>query len=240
MISLAIDWGNTRIKMGWFRQGMLIRKETAASVAEAVAHTLQHTATHVIISSVNEEAEALLQEISVPGEKLVLSPALSLPITLDYETPQTLGVDRLAAACGAIHLFPHTPCLIVDAGTCITYDYVDDQHVFRGGSIAPGLAMRLKAMHTFTARLPLVEIAGTAPLLGKSTQAAMQSGALRGMTAEINGMIEQHRNQTANLHVLLTGGDAQLFENQVKPPIFAAPDLVLLGLNRILTHHVGF
>ncbi len=239
MTSLVIDWGNTRIKMAWFRQAALIQKESAASVAEAVALTRQYTATHVIISSVNDEASSLLSQLSIPGEKLILSTALSRPITLDYETPQTLGVDRLAAACGAIHLFPHTPCLIIDAGTCITYDYVDAQHVFRGGSIAPGLSMRLKAMHTFTARLPLVELSGTAPLLGKSTQAAMQSGAFRGMAAEINGMIEQHRQSVPHLQVLLTGGDAQLFENQVKPPIFAAPDLVLLGLNRILTHHVG-
>ncbi len=237
--SVAIDWGNTRLKAGVFADTQLVHKETNLTPRQLGEWVKEQAPHHLIVSSVQEDAAPWTDAMTVPGKKIYLTNRLDLPITLDYETPHTLGVDRIAAACGAIQIFPGTHCLVIDAGTCITYDWIDDTHCFRGGAIAPGAAMRFQAMHTFTARLPLVEMTNQVALTGKSTITSMQSGVINGMLAEIQGIIDRYLTLYPHLKVVLCGGDAQLFENQLKPPIFAAPDLVLTGLNRILTHHVG-
>ena len=153
---------------------------------------------------------------------------------------ETLGVDRIAAVCGAFALFPEKNCLVIDAGSCITYDVLDQKGNYCGGSISPGLEMRLKAMHTFTARLPLVKVNQQVNLIGNSTESCLQSGALYGVLAEIEGIVEKYNQNYAELRVIMCGGDASLFENQLKPTIFVAPDLVLKGLNRILLQNASY
>jgi type III pantothenate kinase len=148
-------------------------------------------------------------------------------------------MDRLAATIGANFLFPDFNCLVIDAGTCITCDYVDHEHNYRGGSISPGLAMKFQALHTFTQKLPLVEQPQQdVGLTGRNTIDAIRSGVLCGTVAELNGIIEAYSKKSSELIVLLCGGDAAFFETKLKGHIFVIPELVLIGLNRILNYNV--
>ncbi len=192
---------------------------------------------NALISSVNHLPSEQELVINVLGKKLLLTHHLPLPINLMYKTPETLGMDRIAAACGASSIFPERDCLVIDMGTCINYEFIDAKKNYHGGSISPGMDMRFKAMHTFTARLPLVKLNSQVQLTGTDTEKCMQSGVFYGIVGEIEAMILQYQQKYPQLLVILCGGDASLFENKLKPTIFAAPDLVLMGLNRILSHN---
>ena len=222
-------------------------QETATSQTEeqllaAVRRLQPH---HAIVSSVAgptaEWADVLRQEMR--GTVLEFSPATTpLPLHNTYATPKTLGADRLAAAVGAAWLRPSHDTLIVDAGTAIKCDLVEGGHTFRGGSIAPGLSMRFRALHAFTGRLPLVEIPEDAttivPLTGDDTLSAIRSGVLNGAVAEVNGFIASYQQRYPALGVVLAGGDAPFFQPRLKGRIFGIPELVLIGLHRILAYNV--
>ncbi len=161
-----------------------------------------------------------------------------LPLANAYQTPHTLGTDRMAAAVGAWSEAPGHNILIIDAGTCVTYDIVSAAGIYEGGNIAPGLRMRLQAMHEFTQRLPLVDIPLRLPWLGRNTTEALQAGGVGGMLLEMGGMITRYRRRLENLKVFLTGGDANFFGNHLKRRIFVSPELVLKGLNQILLYNL--
>jgi type III pantothenate kinase len=238
-MTLAIDWGNTRLKTGWFNGDNLIetgRFDTPELLRQAL---LTHPADAVIVSSTNRPADELSADLALfdnPTDWLILGPNTPLPIRNDYGTPQTLGADRLAGAAGAVSLFPGQPCLIFDIGTCLTADFVSADGTFQGGLIAPGFQMRLQAMHTLTQRLPLITPAPDEdpPVTAKNTRDAMLSGVLHGMTFELDGLLTYYTNQHPNLRVIVCGGDGPLFLNRLKPGIFAVPELVLRGLNHVL------
>lgn len=243
-LNLVIDWGNTRIKAGWFSGDSLvetIRYPSAEALREAILKTPPR---YVIASSTShspDELRLLLNEFDNSANWLVVNPELPVPIRNAYETPHTLGADRLAAAVGATALFPAHNCLILDLGTCITADFVSADGTFRGGLISPGLRMRLQAMHHFTARLPQIadipDVHAWPPLTARSTREAILSGAMNGMAFELAGIIDQYANHHPDLRVIVCGGDGPLFINRLKPGIFAVPELVLQGLNRILLTH---
>jgi type III pantothenate kinase len=237
VINLVIDLGNSRIKAAFF-DGTELRQKFSLNEVKELDQFLLHPHDNIIVSSVTAAASEILIASVASGRKIHLTSATSVPVQVQYATPQTLGVDRLAAACGALQLFPAEPCLVIDAGTCINYEVLDDQGVYWGGIISPGVAMRFKAMHTFTARLPLIEAVAEAQLVGNSTQTCMQSGVMNGILEEMRGITTRIRQKYPRLRVILCGGDAALFENQLKPSIFVAPELVLVGLNRILNHNV--
>jgi type III pantothenate kinase len=195
------------------------------------------SADNFIISSVTAEAE-VVSKGSKAKNKFILSHMLPLPIKILYATPQTLGVDRIAGSCGALQLFPGKNTLVIDAGTCITYDFTDSSKQYYGGGISPGLKMRFQAVHTFTARLPLVSPVENPELIGNSTETSIQSGIVNGTVAEIDGIIDRYRQKYPDLQVILCGGDGPFFENKLKASIFASPDLVLIGLNSVLIHNV--
>lgn len=198
---------------------------------------------HVIIASVAEDAALRGEELRrlVPGQLLTFSPATtSVPLHNAYATPHTLGADRLAAAVGAVGLRPGQSTLIIDAGTALKFDLVTAD-TYYGGSIAPGLSMRFRALHTFTGRLPWLEMPApdaTIPLVGDSTTGSLLSGVINGTLAEITGLIAQYQQLYPGLGVLLTGGDAAFLAARLPARIFVVPELVLLGLNRILAYHV--
>lgn len=239
-MNLVIDAGNTRLKAASFEGRTLRHKHSFDHLGELVQHLQTSTFAHVLVSSVSYDAAEILQHVRASEKKLILTSSLSLPITNRYATPATLGVDRIAAVCGAFDLYPNTNCLVIDAGTCITYEFLDAAGVYHGGAISPGIAMRFEAMHTFTARLPLVAADEDARLVGNSTETSMQSGVIHGVIAEVDGIIERYRSEYPDLRVILCGGDSTLFEKRAKQAIFVAPDLVLSGLNRILRHHAEF
>lgn len=240
-MNLVIDSGNTRIKVALFNNAKMVLKESFDHVANLGVFLKSIEFTHLLVSSVSIDPQEIITLTHNTGKKLILNHQLPLPIKLNYATPQTLGMDRIASACGAFEVFPNQNCLVIDAGTCINTEFINSSATYLGGSISPGINMRFKAMHTFTQSLPLLSASeSTPPLTGNSTEACMQSGVLNGVLAEVNGMIEHYQQQYENLKVILCGGDYPLFENKLKHAIFVAPDLVLTGLNRILRYHAEF
>jgi type III pantothenate kinase len=188
---------------------------------------------------VSHDAEEVSSWAIQARKKFILRHTLPLPITNHYATPATLGVDRLAGACGARQMFPGSNCLVIDAGTCITYDFLDAGGSYLGGGISPGLHMRFQAVHTFTKKLPLVQAVDNINLIGNSTEQCIQSGVIHGVLEEVQGIIRQYREKFEDLKVILCGGDTHFFENQLKASIFAVPELVLSGLNSILIYNVN-
>jgi type III pantothenate kinase len=239
MKNLVIDYGNTAAKVGIFQHQELVAAHTFLQEAELQVFLKTESAQAVIFSSVANSIDGLQDALAHIPQKKIFNHHLPLPIINRYATPETLGVDRLAGVCGARVLFPAEACLVLDAGTCLTYDFIDDNNIYHGGAISPGLAMRLKAMHDFTARLPLAPIRSDIALTGNSTITCLQSGAFYGMLAEIEGMVERYKRENPELRVILCGGDTHLFENRLKGAIFAVQNLVLRGLNSILLHNVS-
>ena len=159
-----------------------------------------------------------------------------IPLNIDYKTPHTLGSDRLAAAIGAMYEAPAKNLLIIDAGTAITVDFVDAERNFKGGNISPGIKMRLRALHEFTGRLPLIEKEGPVPSLGYDTETAIRSGVINGICQEIDGYINKIKEIFPDVLIFLTGGDEKTLINNIKSRIFADRFLVAKGLNHILEY----
>lgn len=237
-MNIVVDIGNTSIKAGSFEKASMNKKETFSSVPELQSFLANQSIENLIVSSVKIDGNDLLPGITVTGKKLFLSTALPLPIVNKYATPSTLGVDRIAAACGALQLFPGENCLIIDAGTCINYEFINNKGEYLGGAISPGVRMRFDAMHHFTAKLPVAEALPDVPLTGDSTIACLQSGVMNGVLEEIKGFMDRYQTGYPGVRVILCGGDAHFFENHLNPSIFVAPDLVLMGLNSILLYNV--
>jgi type III pantothenate kinase len=236
-MNLAVDYGNSSAKVAIFDQHELKEKHIFTRPDDLKRFLSTSSAENFIISSVTAEAE-VVSKGSKARNKFILSHMLPLPIKILYATPQTLGVDRIAGSCGALQLFPGKNTLVIDAGTCITYDFTDSSKQYYGGGISPGLKMRFQAVHTFTARLPLVSPVENPELIGNSTETSIQSGIVNGTVAEIDGIIDRYRQKYPDLQVILCGGDGPFFENKLKASIFASPDLVLIGLNSVLIHNV--
>ncbi|HTJ49511.1 MAG TPA: type III pantothenate kinase [Cyclobacteriaceae bacterium] len=237
-MNLIIDIGNSSAKVGIFNQQELIEKHVFASIAMLNLFLGNHSFKNSIISSVSSSPEEIQQHIQAE-KKFILTKNLPVPTTNLYATPSTLGVDRLAGVCGARQLFPGKNCLVIDAGTCITYDFIDKEGNYHGGGISPGLSMRFQAVNTFTAKLPLVQAVKTPTLIGNSTESCIQSGVILGLTEEIKGFVRLYEQEFEDLKVVLCGGDTVFFENQMKGSIFAVPELVLSGLNSILDYNVN-
>ena len=244
MHTLALDIGNTAVKAGCF-DGTLLHEMAAGLTAPQVLALVQRwQPRHVIVASVADDAALQAEELRalVPGELLIFDPTTTaVPLRNAYATPHTLGADRLAAAVGAAGLRPGRATLIVDAGTALKIDLVTADGTYHGGSIGPGLGMRLRALHRFTGRLPLLPLPApdaTIPLVGDSTTESLLSGVVNGAVAEISGFLTQYQLAYPEIGVLLTGGDAAFLAARLPARIFVVPELVLLGLNRILAYHV--
>jgi len=237
---LIIDVGNTLTKVAIFTSNQIIEQ---TSVKELTDHLIlqikiKHNPTCAIMSSVGKPDDNLLNLLKKHFEFFELTHNTPVPIRNNYATPETLGKDRLAAVVGAYNLFPGQNCLIIDAGTCITYDFLDSLGIYQGGAISPGINLRFKSLHTFTNRHPLVNHRNFTGLIGKSTEDSILSGVINGTMAEIEGIIEKYNNEYTNLVVVLTGGDRNYFDKKLKNSIFAVPNLVLKGLNEILDFNV--
>lgn len=238
-MNLVIDYGNSAAKVGIFDHQNLIDKRVFDSGEALEQFVADLTTDNIIVSSVKTNAEVVASWVKAKGSKFILNKDLPMPVKNLYKTPETLGVDRLAGVCGAQQIFPFHNCLVIDAGTCITYDFLDKEGKYHGGGISPGLTMRFKAMQAFTARLPLVSLTDQAKLIGDSTETSIQSGVMNGTVAEIEGIIQRYQSQFTDLKVILCGGDTLFFENKLKASIFASPELVLVGLNSILIYNVS-
>ncbi|CAN5777293.1 type III pantothenate kinase [soil metagenome] len=237
-MDIVVDIGNTRIKYGVFEQGQLVDQGHVPGADQLVERLQPLSIQHLVGASVAQPAAEVLARLPHTGTLLELSPSTPLPVQNLYQTPQTLGADRMAGVIGAAYLFPGQDCLVIDAGTCITYDLVDKANRYHGGSISPGIDMKFKALHTFTGRLPLTERTEESIFIGQNTRESIQSGVLVGTVAEVQGFISLYRQHYSSLTTVLCGGDAAFFDTKLKAPIFVIPELVLIGLYRILQHNV--
>lgn len=239
---LSIDEGNTRTKFAVFEHATLIYSGETEKDISSVCEVLirEYSISHAIFCSVRNEKNEALDELFKANNCrcIFFTQQTSIPVSNEYGTPESLGKDRLAASIGAYSLYPNQAILVVDAGTAITFDFISEKGIYKGGCISPGLEMRFKALHTFTKKLPLIYSEGEYSLLGKSTETAIRSGVINGMTFEIDGYINQLKEQHPNLLIFLTGGNCFFFESKLKNSIFANQNLVLIGLNSILIHNV--
>ncbi|WP_215226469.1 type III pantothenate kinase [Echinicola shivajiensis] len=240
MRNLVIDIGNTRIKSALFEGLEIIEEQSLIYMDELIQQTSNWDFDHVIVSSVRWSSQEL--GLMLPFDFLFLDKETLFPVKNQYQTPHTLGLDRLAAAIGAFSSAGKGPVLSIDLGTCITYDFINEQESYLGGGISPGMQMRFRAMHEQTARLPLINFdleRGTPELVGANTLDGMKSGVYFGIKNEIEGIINQYLGNHQDLEVFICGGDAKFFESLTKDHIFVIPNLVLHGLNRILIYNVN-
>lgn len=242
-LDLVLDVGNTRTKLAIFHGERPLERRTIATGDLAALATVLGSIqpARIAVGSVAATDERLIEHLGSLAPTLVITGSTPTPLRSAYTTLNTLGVDRLANAVGAAAMFRDRGVLAVDMGTCITYDLVDADGTYLGGAIAPGLRMRAKAMHAYSARLPEVEVAAATAPWGTSTEQALQAGIHHGILGELQGFIRNATHHSANCAVVLTGGDAVPFARACKSGIFAHPFLTLEGLRRILLHHhAGF
>lgn len=236
-MNLAIDIGNTRVKAAVFEEDKLIellvfdKKIIVSKIKKIIKN---HTISAGIISNVGSISESKLAQLNKSFKFIVISASLKVPFNNLYKTPNTLGVDRIALVAAAVKQFPITNVLIIDAGTCITFDFVDVNASYLGGAISPGIKMRYKALNKFTANLPLIDALELHDFIGKNTEESIISGVLNGVQNEINGIIEDYYLKYLDLTVVLTGGDTNFLSKQLKSSIFANQNFLLQGLNEIL------
>lgn len=239
-MNLIIDQGNSFAKIAVFDNDSLISIIQAEELQESLLETLlhQYSIKRGILSSVKDIDERLVEYLhSKISDFSVLSHETSLPFEIVYKTPATLGRDRIAAIAGAFSIHPNRNCLVIDAGTAVTYDFINDKGVYVGGNIAPGIDLRFRSLHQFTGKLPLVSGEGDVPFLGYDTQTAIRSGIIRGLTYEIEGYISEIQDSYPDLLIFLTGGSGKYFEDRLKYPIFADNNIVLKGLNSIIEYN---
>ncbi len=239
--NLVLDRGNTRLKVAVFdhNKKMVFNEAYTLDLVTNLIAVIRHfQPKYFLFSASGKKDDALLDYLKTISPVIYLSNRTPLPISLKYKTPKTLGVDRIANACGAAMLFPEKPVLVVDFGTCITYNFVDQNRNFLGGAIAPGVTMRAKAMHTFTENLPLVKVHDVKSFIGKDTESCLNVGVVEGAKHEIAGYIDQYKEKYPNLTIIFTGGDHSYFVNTIECPIFANFNLTAIGLNEILHHNI--
>ena len=237
-MNLIVDVGNRFIKLAVFEKEKLVKKETV-SVEDfsTFLKSLQKAfpnLDYAIVSSVGNFSEKHLSLLTKQMKVHTLSHASTLPFINKYETPTTLGVDRIALVSAAAFQFPKKNVLIIDAGSCITYDFLNAKNEYLGGAISPGISMRYKAMNTFTANLPLLEKKNPEKLIGNSTQSSMNVGVVNGVVSEIEGFISAYKTEFSDLTTILTGGDTHFLRDSIKNDIFANSNFLLEGLNHIL------
>ena len=239
-MNLCLDIGNTRVKYGVFRADTLIHSGYCQEDQNAIKRLLEiYSIEKAILSSTQTIAEDILRLFNNSSKYIILGHHSDLPFQIEYDTPATLGRDRIAGIAGAQILFPKQNVLVIDAGTCITYDILTADRRYIGGNISPGLRMRLQSMHTFTDQLPLIDLTNEdIPMVGTSTKTALLAGAVHGARKEIQGFVQYYKKRFINLNIVLTGGDAPFFVNSLKSKIFADSNLVLKGLNGLLNFNV--
>lgn len=240
-MNLIIDIGNTRTKFTVFNHGEEMISVPLNELLPTHIEVLlkEHPSIDkAILCAVKDYSPALKTYLQEKFRTFIeLDENTPLPIENVYGSKSTLGKDRLAAVAGAAHLYPGMNVLVIDAGTAITYDLINDRKQYLGGNISPGMGMRYKALHQFTGRLPLVEHNNFPKLFGQTTEEAIQAGVQHGVIFEVDNAINAFKEFYNNLYVIITGGDTKLFDKKLKNSFFVNYNLIAIGLNRILEHN---
>ncbi len=239
-MNLAIDIGNTRVKTCLFKGidpfNLQIYK-SLKDLLQDVAFITQ--AQQAIIGSVVDGLEEDIAKLNSLVPTQIFTSQTKIPLVNAYQSASTLGSDRLSASIGAYTLYPNKNVLVIDAGTCIKYNFTNHKNEYLGGAISPGILMRLKALHQYTSKLPLVEVDFSySELIGSNTQNSILSGVLNGASAEIEETINRYKQQFPDLICVLTGGDSEYLAKRLKNSIFVHQNLVLKGLNDILNYNI--
>ncbi|WP_275316893.1 type III pantothenate kinase [Tenacibaculum bernardetii] len=240
-MNLIIDVGNTRVKAAVFELNT-IKEVFVFSKTEIVFEVKKiinnFSISSSIVSSVSNISEKTLKEITDLLNPIFLNSDIKVPFINKYETPKTLGVDRIALAAAATEKYPQKNVLIIDAGTCITFDFINNKNEYLGGAISLGISMRYKALHDYTAKLPLLGLSEVSSFIGTNTNTSIHSGVVNGVINEIEGVINQYQKKYGDLTIVLTGGDTYFLAKQLKSGIFAHPNFVLEGLHTVLTYNL--
>jgi type III pantothenate kinase len=236
-MTLALDFGNTRIKAGLFRGSELVDHFTFDSPGDLLnSIDLFTQANSCILGSVTSDHEAVISLLPRHMKQMVFTTALKIPLKNLYRSALTLGSDRLAASVGSWMLYPRRNVLTIDVGTCVKYNFVNANDEYIGGAISPGVAMKLKAMHHYTQKLPLVALNPQFDrYVGVTSEESILAGAVVGTACEIDGMVSRYTAEFGDVVVVLTGGDADLLAGRLKSRFFAHPHVLLSGLNHILS-----
>ena len=239
-MNLVIDVGNSRVKVALFKEGSIFwqdsfEKQKIVFFLKKISQ--ENKISQVIISSVATISEDDFARIAQLFPLKKLSYETKIPFQNNYGTPTTLGVDRIALMAGAAYNYPNQNILVIDAGSCITFDFMNENGIYKGGSISPGIEMRYKLLHKFTANLPLLKPESDVGLIGDSTINSIHSGVVNGVLAEINGIIERYKLEYGKLTPILTGGDTYFLAKRLKNGIFANPNYLLEGLNSIMRYN---
>ncbi len=240
-MNLIIDAGNSLLKVAVFDKNRIVHFHTAelTEFREQVKVTFEkfQGIRHAMVASVGSLAKTDLTVLSIFCRVHILDHTYRTPFKNSYATPQTLGVDRIALATAAFYFNQNRNTLVIDAGTCITYDMLNDYGEYLGGAISPGLRMRYKALHHYTSKLPLLEQKEFPDFIGNTTENSIHSGVVNGVSHEIDGVIAQYTARFEDLTVILTGGDVQFLSKRLKNTIFAHSDFLLEGLNYLLEYN---
>ena len=238
---LTIDVGNTRIKAAVFEQNMLVElfvftKEEVLNQVDFILNKFPKIKNLVVASVRNLEKEWFLS-LKEKVEIHFITHESKFPFTNLYTTPTTLGIDRMVLASGAVIQFSNQNRLVIDAGTCITYDFIDENNNYLGGAISPGIRLRYESLHQQTAKLPLLTKNYPESFIGNSTQESIHSGVINGVALEIDGFIKLYKTQYAKFIIILTGGDAEFLAIRLKNTIFANSNFLLESLNQTFQYN---
>jgi len=242
-MNFVLDLGNSYTKAALFsgrtlEKAFLFEKNPAAEIKKVIAET--PGIKYSIISSVISHAKEIINVLQNKTLCIDFDSNTRLPLKITYSTPETLGKDRIAAVAGAMAIYPGKALLVIDAGTCMKYNFVNAQGEFTGGAISPGLDMRFKALNVFTDRLPHLSYEKEfSDVIGTSTKGSILSGVQQGLLFEAEGYIKRFKDKNKEGIVVATGGNLSFLEEGLKNSIFAAPELILSGLNEILLHHTS-
>ncbi len=240
---LTVDVGNTRIKSAVFEGDSLLELFVFDEVdlEEKIENILNEfeNISHLIVASVgNIERKAFLR-FENRIQIYFLNSNDVFPFANKYATPHTLGIDRMVLTAGATLKFPNKNRLVIDVGTCVTYDFVNANNEYLGGAISPGLRLRYESLHAFTAKLPLLELQPPDSLIGNSTTESIHSGVVNGFVYEIDGFIDKYREKYPNFIIILTGGDAVFLAKRLKNTIFANSNFLLESLNQFFLYKIN-
>ena len=238
---LAIDVGNTQIKLAVFEQNNIkIQKIVSLSSWKIEVQNIldfNDLIDNIIVSSVGNLYENEFKNITSKAKLNFITANSKFPFINSYTTPNTLGADRMVLAAGATLLFPNQNRLVIDAGTCVTYDFVDSDNVYHGGAISPGIKLRYESLHNYTAKLPLLSTEYPDEIIGNSTLQSIHSGIINGIIFEIDGFISSIMDNNDNFIIILTGGDAEFLAKRLKNTIFANPNFLLESLNQTFQYN---
>lgn len=240
-MNLIVDAGNTYVKVAVFQEDKMLshesfKKELFQKKIEKILKEFSEI-DQMITSSVtklSDDTKKFLENLDMKVHKLTHK--TKVPFQNNYATPETLGVDRIALIVAAVTQFPKQNVLVIDAGTCITYDFKTDKEIYLGGGISPGIQLRYKTLNLLTANLPLLEPKMPESYIGDSTETSIHSGVSVGVITEIDGIIERYKEQFEHLTVILTGGDTNFLAKRLKNTIFANSKFLLQGLNNVLEY----